>query len=446
MRILRLHCEWRLNATYVDARRAASEALESTGFAIERVEGNIINARRGTPAAPRMGRSARTAIRARVVVVDFKSYLTVALELAESENIVYDLKNIAERYEREFAEIVDLLGATLTTLDPGASLHKQPEIAHSEDVTSVTSQLTRALQDRATSIVGRASSTGTPDGMHFVSGEDHAIVPWAEVNSLITVAGMAMTDPEIPAPTLERVHELHARFGEAAVSVGAGNQVMPLSPRDRKIIEFLFQQAAARRALPVRELYVCRDCGQKKIVNPDYQNAQRRSRTQNRLVGSLAGAAATLATGGVGLIGLAGRLLDRHQNEFVCTQCQGNRADVSLVTICPKCQNIAAEPVLRTCRNPGCAYLFASAETPTLLWETDEERGVEPPTPTSGQTDEAVKDVSSGMWQRTTEVVAEGGKKYAQSLNSGLGKARGYWKTRKKKGADSSVDDKGETI
>jgi hypothetical protein len=351
--ILSVDCRREVRAAHSAVHQTIIDALRTAGFSVDRIEGNTVLAHRGWSFAPRFGERIKGAVQARAMIVDFRSAVRVSLHLSEAEQLLFDLEQAKERYRNAFAEVVGAVDAALAALDPTVRTEDAPALTVAPEASSARQQFGR-IGGR----FGRPAAPGT-DRIRLLAGADEAALEASQLQAVATVAGMALTDPTIPPSLLEPAQRIHEVFLRPPATV------LELSDAERRVLDFLHHQAAVRQSLPIRELCRCRDCGQHRIENPDYQKTLAKNRNLQDAVGGLTSA---LVLGPMGAFGIAGRLLGARGTGFVCHQCQGTNADVSLITICPQCRRMSPQPILRVCPEATCGYAFAERATAGIAW------------------------------------------------------------------------------
>jgi rubrerythrin len=423
MDIISAEREWRLRADWTAVRHRAVEALEGLRFTVDRIEGNTISGHRSLAATLKRPRGTRTSTTARVLILNYRSSVKVVLRLADTESVVLDLPSAVARYTDGFREVAEAIDEAMRRLDADLEPPADLDVVVDEGDHSHRRQLAHLVQGKTGGLLNQEKATDIV--VRFLAGDERAEINRDELQSLATVTAMAMTDPGMPPSMLDEAHVLRERLVDSRSEPGAVVEAT-LTERERKLVDFLFRQASARRGLPVRELYVCRDCGNTRVVNPDYRDATRKGRTVQTLVGGAAGIASVIASGGLTAFGLASRLVGVRQADFVCASCQGTRPVISFITICPRCQRITYDPVLRECGAEECGHNFLEDARP-LVWRSRNDEAVpdvdavgEAP---AGQAAQLVADVNE-LAARTAALWSDGRKATRRQFTAGLAKAR----------------------
>ncbi|MHA3702369.1 DUF2510 domain-containing protein [Jatrophihabitans sp. YIM 134969] len=182
-------------------------------------------------------------------------------------------------------------------------------------------------------------------------------------------AAIALRPGPLPPAMAAQVGDLTSRLDAAlaAADPKLGRVRIPLQERDVPVVEFLHLQARLRAQLPVRTLLVCTTCRLEKIVNPDYQRLQARTRRKNVLSGGLGGMVSMHGVSPFVMVTRLMQLKDAGAEPFVCPRCQGLDADESVITFCPNCGDRRTESALRACAK--CEHDFRRDVPAGSLWQ-----------------------------------------------------------------------------
>lgn len=324
-------------------------------------------------------------------------------------------------YGGAFDAAADALDAALRRVDPSAGgppLELVGAVRGVAPPSAVTAGATAAARvGRA--LEGRSAPATSSDGeLVLVCGARVAAFDLPTAYLMTTAGtGIALRPGALPAAMARQVGELTARLDTAlaAAPPGAGSVRVEVTPTDVPVVEFLHLQARLRAALPLRTLQVCTTCRLEKVVNPDHQRLQARTRRKNLLSGSLGAVVSTHGVSPFVLVGRVMQLKDAGADPFVCPRCQGLDADECVITFCPGCGDRRTESALRTC--PRCGHDFRRDVTEGVVWRevgaTDAAPAVDHPPV-----------VSDGAGWSAPAVNAYGG----DGAGGGGPNRRGWWK------------------
>ena len=306
-------------------------------------------------------RDARRPIVCRVMVFPNGHGSRVYLSAMNGDKFLIDRTAAASTYGPLLARVADRVGADLRELCPAAA------ISSSGDIQLLPKE--RGNPSLLHAVAKAYSGTGTssiPLGVFGLDNNEVTYLEPGEAALMLMVGAMVSADTSLPQSLVATLYSVQERIW-SALKVPNASRVLRLDTTERRVLNFLFSQARIRRDLPIRELRICRDCGNQRLVNPDYQKRVARSKGIQSAVG---------ATGSVLMYGpmspffIAARFINSHTTpDETCPRCQGNRLDSSLATICPKCQTITASPVLRLCIREECEYDFRRRDIQTAQWK-----------------------------------------------------------------------------
>ena len=331
--------ERRVHAPVETTRRTLLSALERGGFTLSHSTGGDIEARRGSHFRSLAGAHP---LRAEITVVGHGNSSRVLVHLADAAATTTS----AATYWPSFLEVQGELDGWLLALDPAVQTDAlPPPQARVAAPTDVWLQIV------------------SPAGEVFLTPD--------EVQMIFAVAGMVMATPGgLPPGPVAQLEEVVLDIRRALDRSQPPCARLEVDEATRPAIDFLHQQMTLRQMLPVRHLTRCRECRFERVTNPDYDRIIKRNRRLKDVLG-LVGVSVT--SGGANVFVVAGKLLNLKQldPEYVCQRCQGMKADVTLVTICPQCGAICKEPALRRCSTKECGFdyrtLLRGRESP---WET----------------------------------------------------------------------------
>ncbi|HZU75762.1 MAG TPA: hypothetical protein VFA70_03300 [Dehalococcoidia bacterium] len=328
----------RLGVPLPEARRTLIAALEQHGFTITRAQGGVVEGHRDA----RSLMHAKTPLRASALMIDVDGSAQLQMHLAASTGMVGPADALQHIYRPMFNEVAAQLDAAFPNATP--------------------------LADESTEPVVR--NGGTDDmSVRFDSGGESARLTASEVQMCISVAAMAVVAPgTFNSSQTDCLEQLLVDVRRAIDTTEPPEAVLAVDTPARQLIDLLYRQILIRQQLPVRELQRCRDCREEKIINPDYGKLLRHNKRLQSWLGLFG--VTVGSSSGVNVFVAAGKLLDFRQMDpdFVCGRCQGMKADVLLVTMCPRCGTITKEPILRRCADDGCDFNYESLATSTLAW------------------------------------------------------------------------------
>ena len=246
-------------------------------------------------------------------------------------------------------------------------------------------------------VAGAAGATF--DGLTIIAPDATAQVGTEVADGMLTAGQLVVSDPGgMPAALVEQVQAmvvtLEHRLADAQRTGRHGALPLEVGTADKPVVTFLFQQAALREKLPVRQLSTCTTCRLEKVINPAFLAERERNRRVRVLQTSVG---AVFGSHTVSPFILFGRLaqLKKTDPDFVCARCQGTDADEKPITFCPRCGDRRTESVLRVC--PHCSLdlrtllprreVWVAIEQPEPAPEIDPERDPEAWSPPTLSTD-----------------------------------------------------------
>lgn len=289
-------------------------------------------------------------------------------------------------YVEVFAEVLGAVDAALARLDPGAASAFAPwwrstgpgDVPVMQSVTATAARAGAAVGRQASRLLD-SGSTSAPTGAAgrvgdsmfvFVAPDGVATLDAGAVDGLLTAGLLIVSRPgDMPPPLVAQVQELVVRVEEyLATRVGANAPQLrlELTAGEVPVLTFLRQQSRLREELPLRTLRICTTCRWEKVVNPDLERLQERSRRTKALAGSVGAVFGSLHASPYVL---AGRLVQMQKLEpdFACPRCQGLDADDTLITFCQRCGDRRAETALRECA--ACHFDFRTLLSAETLWQ-----------------------------------------------------------------------------
>lgn len=275
-----------------------------------------------------------------------------------------------------FGSVLATIDATLARLDPAAAdgfagwwrdagpgdvAAMQNAAGWAAQAGSVLSRHTTRLLDGSGPKRGAPVSRTGAGTLTFVAGETVAEVSTQLADGMLTVGTLITSRPgQMPANLATQIQGLVYRV-EERIAAAAGTETplrIDVDTADVPVVTFLHQQAQLREMLPVRTLLICTTCKLEKIVNPELERLQERSRRTREL--------ATTVSAVISPFVLAGRLAQTKGPAFACPRCQGLAADESVVTFCRQCGDRRSETALRSCGK--CSFDFRTLLPKVTLW------------------------------------------------------------------------------
>jgi hypothetical protein len=388
-----LDFERTLSASSVDLRHAIAQALREIGFQITVDQITRIEAKRGNLLGTSLMLKKAMPVLAIFEVAPTPNGRAVVAHLTDNiHSLVGKTWGVNRQYREIFDEVRRRVDLALARLDPAAAQSfgearfwsRAAEIGVLEGSNAISAKVSAGAVDLA----GRAldgSTDTTPsawkgvDSVTFRSSAGMAVRTLAETQAALGIAVMVASHPDPMQPNLAPDVEAFAAEVERQLTATAGRAVLiEVSDDQRRVFEFLTQQAQIRAELPVRTLHVCRSCRLDKITNPAYE----RIAVRNEKIGDIvAGVGATISAKGISPTFVLGQVfkLKRLDPAYVCTRCQGMEADERVVTFCPSCAELMRDVVLDVC--PKCGLDFRTNVGKTPLWVTMPEPPVEPQAP-----------------------------------------------------------------
>jgi hypothetical protein len=285
-------------------------------------------------------------------------------------------------YVEAFGTVLAAVDDTLARLDPAAAAAFSPwwrdigtgDVGVMQNAASLAGRAGAVLTKRTTRLFEgdspeqrRAVVSGTgATTFTFVAPDAVADVPTDVADAMLTAGTLIASRPgAMPAPLVAQVQQLVYRIEESleGKQAGAGGFRLPVSAAEVAVVTFLHQQAILRGMLPVRTLRTCTTCRLEKVINPEFERIQERTRRTRDIATGLRAVAAPFV--------LAGQLVQMNAKapQFTCPRCQGLDADETVVTFCHRCGDRQTESALRTC--PKCRFDHRSLLKPAPLWRTE---------------------------------------------------------------------------
>jgi len=346
------------------ARRTVLAALSEAGFRVDRVQGAVIEARKGSALIFCVGLS--------VTVTEDNGLSRIHVHLADRQMSPLRLKNAHAQYAAAFADIQQRLDSDLLGIDPSLVVAELPPVSiHPERQPTAGDQ----FRDLVNLIPGSSGSAvrrvfHTEPGLWVVCSENRAYLTADQAQMCLAVASIAIADPAALKPPLShQVATLTPVLRQAIreAKPPAGRVDIPIETKSAA--DFLYKQAIIRERLAVREIHTCRDCGYEWIVNPDY-----RKRLADKAMMVAVGNALSSVLATTHPFLYAGRLMNAQMLKpaTACKRCEGTETDISLAAICPNCRTIRADAVLTRCRHKDCGHDFLASAKGESLWAKNE--------------------------------------------------------------------------
>ncbi len=353
------------------SRRTVLDALRELSFKIDQSEGAVIQAHRGSFKGARFGGDSR--IRVSVTVTGSENdEARVHVRLGDAEHVAPTEDEVQYVYGPVFARVEEDLDAWLRALDPRLELDGAPTTAYHPEHRPTLKEHFGGLVRHLPGSMGKHAADAVLGDVHlWVMAPDAAgVLEPDQAQTCLAVAALVCANPgPLPGPLRAQIGDLTIALRNAITDARPPAGRLDIAPRDKRAVDFLFQQARIRETLPVREVYRCRDCGAERVVNPTYQQRLATNKALQNATGLMG---VTVGSAGVNVFVVVGKLLNLSAltPPTPCRRCEGIDADVSLATICPKCHEIRREAVLTTCPQRGCAYDFRARAAGVSLWRT----------------------------------------------------------------------------
>lgn len=377
-----LDSQRRLAAPAGRVRAELSQALIALGFQLTAETSVVVEGRRGSAARAWLMRSQALPIRAALRIQPQGEATTVAIHLGDGAGSPVAL-GLNGPYRDAFLEIAAALDERLGRLEPGAGADfEEPRFTGSAHAMGAVDQSWSAGSRMVDSAVGFANNKlgGGPsrrapsdwDGIlqvvfHGPTGQFGLSAE--ETLSCLAIPVLVSKQPNTLPAKLAHQLDLFGAKVEAAVSAyGKGTAHLEVLADERPVLEFMHQQEQIRAALPVRILHICRDCGQQRLTNPNYEKLKERNR-KLRMLSSMGGI--SFSRHGANPFMLVGNVFRNAKldPDFLCLRCQSTSAEELVATFCPECHETRSEGVLRLC--PKCKHDFRTDAGQLLLWSPD---------------------------------------------------------------------------
>jgi hypothetical protein len=381
MAFIRSNFECRVAAPMGVVNNALTKALRDLGFVVVTERLTLIEAHRGSPVAMVVGRQAeKVPLQATIRLTQGPTRCLVAGELSDAWNrkLLGLSLGLNTEYARAFEQVQDALETVLkraahtSGVSPMLVESQQPNIKFLERANEAWSRLGEVAAEQGNAMLTPAELRPGPSPWEvvqevwFESDEGQARPSRLEAEAMLTVGVLIALRPGPLREDLRTgVEGLVSRVEIAMSELGASIVVVPLANDELPVIRILRNQARVRETLEVRTLRICKTCGQRKIINPDFQRLAQRNRRLRMLFG---GFGASITTGGITPFVLVGSILRSavRDPDFVCARCQGLEYDEGLVTFCPSCGAVHDQVILTVCHK--CQYDFRSVLTPEHFW------------------------------------------------------------------------------
>jgi hypothetical protein len=362
------------------SRRTVLEALRQMSFKIDQSQGAVIQAHRGSFAGAKFGADGR--IRASVTVTaDAAGDSRVHVRLGDNEQLSLDSDEACRLYGPLFMRIEADLDHWLCALDPQLTPGTRAPLEIHPDHRVTFKEHLGGLARHLPGPMGRSAAKAMLGDLYLwvIAPDASGVLSPDDAQTCLAVAAIVSADQQALPPSLRRqIGDLTVALRDALTDSRPPAGRLDIPARDKRAVDFLFQQVRIRESLPVREVHTCRDCGAERVVNPDYQKRLATNKALQHATGLMG---VTIGSGGVNPFIVVGKLLnlDALAPSTPCRRCEGTDTDVSLATLCPKCHAIRREPVLTTCPDKACGYDFRTRAAGVSLWQSQPlVTGIEP--------------------------------------------------------------------
>jgi ribosomal protein L37E len=285
-------------------------------------------------------------------------------------------------YVEAFGTVLAAVDATLARLDPAAAAGFGPwwrdvgsgDVGVMQNASSlagragavITKRTTRLLEGNSSDQRRAAVSNTGAMTFTFVAPDSAAEVPTDVADAMLTAGTLIASRPgAMPPPLVAQVQQLVYRIEEHLDDRHgvAGRFRLEVSAAEVAVVTFLHQQATLRGMLPVRTLRICTTCRLEKVVNPELERLQERTRRTRDIATGLRAVVSPFV--------LAGQLVQVNAKapQFTCPRCQGLDADETIVTFCHRCGERQTESALRTCAK--CQFDHRSLLKAAPLWHAE---------------------------------------------------------------------------
>lgn len=279
---------------------------------------------------------------------------------------------VRDAYQHVFLEILAALDEAWRAIDPDAPAFPAPSFQAPGLPSKIIQDTAKSYEQARTWVLNRADNLlgGRRDAppVPAVAGLQSVQIAFPEgvevqlsADELAEMLGVAALIArqlgDLSDSELDHVEQLAARLEDAIEKAPRFSQQMrvPLLARDRPIFDLLRAQAHIRTELPVRRLMTCLACRTEQIINDDYQRLLERNRRLRLIMANL-GTLLSEASSTFAVAGTAYRF-NKDDPNFVCTACQGLRAQSRMITYCPECGARQDQGLLRSC---GCGHDFTA--------------------------------------------------------------------------------------
>ena len=363
MEILTCDVDREVGAPGEAVRTAVHEALRDLHFAVDCCQGSYLEAHVATALTRDMTR--RMPVRAQISVISDDTTSRLHVHLGEAEPFMVNPDAAESAYATTFAATVARIDQALGALDPRMGDAVPPAVTVHRERLPAASQAATIAQRLTQHGPARSFTPARVVELHADAAD--VAVPMADIDLWLAIAALVTADTTVPPRLLEKFDKL-ARKVRDALRTPASHVSLHVDANERTLFDFVWRQVHIRRALPLREIHRCRDCGQVKITNPEYGQLMSRGKALQSTIGA---ATSTMMYGPAGAVSAATRLLGARAAtpSFACPRCQGTTAQKSLGTICPKCKTIRTEAVLTRCDHQGCGYRFDELAGKGSSWE-----------------------------------------------------------------------------
>lgn len=351
------------------SRRTVLEALRQMSFKIDQSQGAVIQAHRGGIAGAKFGGQGRLRVSV-TVTPDSDSGSRIHVRVGDAERAALNTTDACAVYGPLFVRVQTELDGWLCALDPQLKPDAMPQLELHPDHTPTMKEHLGGIARHLPGSWGKSAAHKVLGDVHLwvMAPDASAVLDPDDAQTCLTVAALVSADPSALPPALRaQIGDLTVALRDALTDARPPAGRLDIGARDKKAVDFLYQQSRIRGTLPVREVFTCRDCGLERIVNPDFQEKASTIKALQNATGLMG---VTVGTSGINAFVVVGKLLNLSalSPPTPCRRCEGIDADVSLATICPKCKTIRRDAVLTTCPQAGCGYDFRARAAGVSLW------------------------------------------------------------------------------
>ena len=365
MDLVTVDFERTLRASSAHTRQALLETLRQLGFQLDRTQGAVVEAHRGS--GLRAGIGGPRPLRLSATVTGHGDTTSLRVHLGDGETFATGTDALKGMYTPHFAEVQERLDQELRELDRSLPPTTPAPITVNTAAKPAVERGISGLMRRLPGAVRKPAAKAMKQEISLlVVAPDVAVtLTPEEADTCLAIAAMVSADPTaLPSAMSRRVENVLVAMSNALAAGKPPAARLEITDADKPAVEFLWQQARLRERLPAREIHRCRDCTLERVVNPDYQKQAAKGRKRRGALG-IAGAAAETAANPLMVVTMM-NVGDFKGEIDACTRCQGIDMDVSLATICRRCHEIRGETVLTGC--PACGYLFLNRIAGESLW------------------------------------------------------------------------------